>query len=295
MISVLKIKYETWWAPSLPANASAIMRIILFSFALFWIPKPNFIENLYTDVYWQPVGFFKIFNGPFLTERGLTYLFYGWRIFGFLALLGLCYRITAPTAVLLVLVCTGYDYNFGHVYHSYHVILLNLLFLSLCPANEGLSLDRFIFKLTPKVSWYHGFCLRLQMVHIVFVLFINGYKKFAAGGIDWALSDNLLFHLMRIPGLRPSTWFLMTNHPDVISFSASVVLFFQLTSPIVLFLPRLGLLYAPIWMSFHFGVTWIIGGHMSFWSQIPCYLAFLVFLFYFLKMNRGETTEIMRP
>ena len=270
--------WETFWMPELSSKNLALVRVLMFLGALILVQRPDFNEGLYQAKFWKPIGFFKLFSGPLLSKESFYLIWNVWLVFGVLATLGLFYRLSAVVAALSLMFIIGYNYNFGHVYHSYHVISLNLLIIALFPASNSWSIDAlFKRKQITKKAWFYGLPIKLCMFHIVYVMTSNAVQKLYYSGSAWIFSDNLLLQTKYIPGLKEETKFLMVNYPSLFMVFAGVVIFIQLFSFLSLIRPSIGLVFAVLWACFHFGVSFVMGGHTSFFSQIAAYSVFLVY------------------
>jgi hypothetical protein len=270
--------WEIFWLPELSSKNLALVRGLMFLGALILVQRPDFNEGLYQAKFWKPIGFFNIFSGPLLSRESFYLIWNVWLFSGVMATLGLFYRLSGPVASLSLMFIIGYDYNFGHVYHSYHVISLNLLIIAFFPASNSWSLDSlFIRKQKSGKAWFYGLPIRLCMFHIVYVMTSNAVQKLYYSGFSWVFSDNLLLQTKYIPGLKEETKFLMVNYPSLFILFAGVVIFIQLFSFLSLLRPSIGLVFSILWASFHFGVSFVMGGHTSFFSQIAAYSVFLVY------------------
>jgi hypothetical protein len=179
-----------------------------------------------------------------------------------LASIGVLFRVTSKLATIFTIFYLGYNYNFGHVYHGYHLYLGTLIILSFAPK----SADN-------KNSWH----LSLVKSWIVYVMFITGVQKLYYGeGIYWAFSDNLYIKVLTLFNHTSFAKWILNSNLIVSQIFAFFSLFIvELFSPLSIINKKLGILYFFIWCSFHVFVTLTFGGHLSFYSQIFIYTAFL--------------------
>lgn len=272
--------WKSFWAPNIDGSSLGAFRVFYFLMGTLMIGKIRFDKYLYTEEHWAPVGIFRIFNGPFLTESNYDLIYTIWLVAAVLSALGLCYRFSSIVALASLMTVVGYDYNFGHVHHSAHIYIFAGLVLTFSPAGHFFSIDNIFRKnLSPLDSWAAGLTMRLIMVHVVWIMMTNACAKLYHSGLEWIFSDNLLFQVFYIMNVPHRTEWMMTNVPWIFQILAGVTIFLQASSFVALANKYTAGFYIVGWSCFHFGITLVMGGHTAFYSQIVVYMCFMFFFF----------------
>jgi hypothetical protein len=272
-----------FWTPSVHPTGLAIARIIVFTGACFLVNSIYLDSSLNKMQYWDPVSFYQIFSGPFLTVDSLLWLWRLCQALLILAALGGLFPISGPASALLFLLLSGYKFNFGKVHHSDQILAMSLLILAFSPAHSRLSLDNF-FKKTPEKSlWKYGFPLRLIMFHVAFVMTLNGVLKLWHSGLRWIFSDNLALQLFYLPILPQTTQWLLENAPFVFTIAAGFTVLIESLSFLAFWNLYSALVFFLCWSLFHIGVHFVMGGHTDFFTQILSYSVFPLFFIYRIK------------
>ena len=177
----------------------------------------------------------------------------------------------AATAVALFL---GYKYNFVRMYHSYHMYVMVLIIISLGHAADVYSLKRLKNNIK---HWQYHWPVQLSKLYVVYVYFICGVEKLYFRGVDWAFSDNLYLIIFG----TPQEAFLKDWILDQPLWVAQALAFWslfvcELFAPLSLINRYWGYCYWLIWLSFHLGVTFTLGGHSRFFSQLVAASVFLL-------------------
>lgn len=245
-----------WFESADPATWPALRFLLFFGGTLFLFLVPSVHPaGFYAN--WDPISFYRFLPGP-LGETTLLVLRWTWLIAGLCAGLGWGYRWTSWICFAAGTIYLGHDYNFGFVYHSYHMYVLSLGIMAL--SRPG---DRWA------VQWVKAY--------VVYVMFLCGLQKlYFGGGFGWAFSDAFYLRLFTNPQ-KPFLTRWALEQPLFVSqiLAGFALVVVELAAPLAFLGRRLGVFYFFIWSVFHFFVHWTYGGHTQFFSQIFCYAAFL--------------------
>lgn len=181
-----------------------------------------------------------------------------------LAAFGLLSPWTAILSFISMLLCYGHALGFGKVFHSYHLMVgaAGILCLAGSSSNRGSGLS-------------HGWVIQLIKFYTVWIYFICGLSKVISGGVTWFLSDNLYLILLARPSLGPLGPYFLEVDSFFQQTTALIVVLIEVLSPLALVSRNWGYLFFALWIIFHTGVSLIMGGHLTFFSQILVATVFL--------------------
>lgn len=126
-------------------------------------------------------------------------------VFCVLAAMGLFTRASLIFSALILLYVLGVPNFFGKVNHTHFMVWIPA-FLAFAPAGEVWSLDS-VFRRRRGVSphtdphFRYGIPMRLIFLQLGMIYFFSAIGKLWFSGLDWALSDNLVY-LMRLEWLE---------------------------------------------------------------------------------------------
>lgn len=228
---------------------------------------PTYIIHNYSDKVieptqrWLPISFYTLLD----TVPPIEIIIYIKWISYFLSILAACgvfFNITSKFATILTIIFLGFKYNFGYVYHSYHIYIGVLIILSFAPKGTKNQKD-----------WH----IEMVKYWVVYAMTLTGLQKlYYGGGLDWALSDNLYIRILTL--LRHTDFAKWILNSDILVsqfFALYSLLVAELLSFLSLTSRKLGILYFFIWTSFHLFVSFTFGGHKMFYTQVFVYTAFL--------------------
>lgn len=238
-----------------------IFRFIIFALAPTYIIQRYASKVIDPTQRWTPISFYTLLETP----PPIEYIFYiKWASYfiSLLAACGILFSISSKLATILTIVFLGFKYNFGHVYHSYHLYLGAMIILSFAPKCSNNKRD-----------WH----LEMVKYWVVYVMSLTGLQKlYYGGGFQWALSDNLYIRILIL--LRHTNFAKWILNSDIIisqMFALFSLLVTELLSSLSLINKKIGVLFFIIWTSFHIFVTLTFGGHKMFYTQVFVYTAFL--------------------
>lgn len=277
MIKALKVKVFKMFSKYFFKEASpyplAILRIILFSFAIYFLTTSykTSLEFLCTE--WSPYGVFKILQIP-CSEIAYNLIFIFGIVGSVFAILGVFYRPMAIIGAFSVMLFLGYRYNLIRMYHGYHVYVMVLFIVSLSQACNVLSLKK---TKSEDLHWKYNWPIAMCKLYVVYVYFICGIEKLYFRGLDWVFSDSL-YLVMFVNPQEASLKMWILDQPLWVSQALAFWSLFvcELMAPLALLNKCWGYSYWFIWLSFHMGVHITLGGHKSFFSQLVAASVFLI-------------------
>ncbi|HLL21594.1 MAG TPA: HTTM domain-containing protein [Kofleriaceae bacterium] len=272
-------RLASWWFTPAPAERLAALRIAIGAYAFFYL-WTRFGELL--AVARLPVGNFKpvgvtVWSGHvphavFVALVAVTMI----ALAGFV--LGAGYRFVAPIAAVGLLCVTTYRSSWGMVFHTENLLVLHVAALSLAPAADAWSIDRWRGWVHPCAAGY-GWAIKLLVALTACTYVLAGIAKLRIAGLDW-IDGEQLRNQIAIDNLRKAllgdaiaplaTAFL--EHPSGFTAFSALTLVLELGAPIALTGGRLARLWVLAVWGFHAGVVLL----MNIWFLYP--LSFVAFL-----------------
>lgn len=192
--------------------------------------------------------------------------------------IGILTRLSTACSFVLALLLLGLPNNFGKVHHpdALAVLVLGIMAASRCGA--AFSLDRVAGRfrgLDVNEEPNGEFQWPVRAVWIVFaiVFFAAGVSKLRHSGIEWMISDNLKYQLIRhhVSHEPVVEWGLsVAASPLMCSYLAVSSVLFELLAPAALFSRRARLLIVPGLFCMQIGI-WLFMG-VAFKTYLICYL-----------------------
>jgi hypothetical protein len=274
--------FERYWFASAPATRLATLRILLGSFALFYLV---FGFGVLTDVdrfgalHFVPVGVVRVLSHPLphgvtvsitLCAVGLAVAF----------VLGFRYRVVGPSFALCLLWVTSYRNSWGMLFHTENLLALHLLVLGVAPAADALSLDA-RGSTEPAADGAYGWPLRAMTWTTVIAYVLAGAAKLKLAGPAWA-GGELLRAQIAYDNLRKIE--LGSNYSELgaelVAYSAPFVVLSWLTlalelgAPLALFGRRLAASWVVAAWLFHVGVLLLMAIPFPYQLSLVAYAAF---------------------
>jgi hypothetical protein len=171
-----------------PAARLRIVTVLTFGYAAAWLIIRCFyirdVTRLPTRRF-AGVGLFEVVGAP---PSGLVVLVI-WLlgVAGCVAVvIGRGVRVAAPIAAAAVWVIATLTSSYGQVFHTEHLLVLQLGVLAAAAVLEPVASD---------ATMTSGWPLRLSMAIVVAVYVVAGIAKLRYGGIDWLTGDVLRSHV----------------------------------------------------------------------------------------------------
>ena len=273
----LQLKIYNFFFQEIDSRHISLFRIVIYLNAIIFLFDHSYALSNETYMHpWRPVGIFKALPRA-LTDAELYLIHVFWKISIIFSLIGLKTQFFTKLSFVTGLFVLGYQYNFSNLYHGLHLYIMTLGVLAFSDSGKALSVDSLLSKTKPHKSWKYCWPLRAIQVYTVSIFFYSGLEKVSYSGLSWALSDNFYLITFLNPGISPFAENLLKLGPEIFSaLSIFVLLVIELLSPLALLHWQLSVLYVFLWISFHIGITLIFQDHLSFYSQFPCFMAFLI-------------------
>jgi hypothetical protein len=193
-------------------------------------------------------------------------------------ILGAGFRYAAPVAAIGLLFVTTYRNSWGMVFHTENLLVLHVAALSLSPAADAWSIDRWRGWTRPHDAGY-GWAIKLLVALAAATYMLAGIAKLRIAGIDW-IDGELLRNQIAIDNLRKAllgdaiaplaTEFL--EHPQLFTAFSALTIVLEVGAPLALIGGWVGRIWALAVWGFHLGVVLL----MNIWFLYP--LVFVAFL-----------------
>jgi len=193
---------------------------------------------------WKPISFFEIFHLRPFEPRVLGALDSAFVVLAVLCLFGVLTRITTVLCILVALYLVGLTNDFGKVSHGWSATIVMMTVFTFTRAGDKWSVDallrRFVLKRplpVPERSGEYTWPIRAAWLVVTLMYFSAGLSKLHHSGIQWALSDNLRWLLIRHqyshhPPTKLGLW--VANHEDLSRALGCMSLGLELAAPLML-------------------------------------------------------------
>jgi predicted DCC family thiol-disulfide oxidoreductase YuxK len=267
-----------------PLNV-AVFRIVVFVLLAVSVKKEELLwfASLPAELIVPPWGAGWLISSipaisPF-TVKVLSTLF---QIFCVAAAIGFFTRISAWAAFFLGIIVLGIPQFYGKVDHHHHLLWFAAL-LGAGRSADMISLDACIAAWRrgknepvemPVTARIYGLPLRFTWLLMGLIYFFAGFWKLAGCGLDWALTDNVKYH-MYAKWVEMNSWtpfFRMDHYPILYKMSGIGTLVFEMGFIFLIFQDRLRLFAAGAGLAFHQLTFQFM--RISFARLQFCYVAF---------------------
>lgn len=254
-----------WLFTPVPAGRLAVFRTLAYLYIPLDMVKVTPWVLRHKDVpgeLYQPLRIGRLAELPVPTERVVTGLALALVVSALVGATGRAPRLWGWLVAALYFEWMVVAMSYGKVDHDRFAFLVALFAIATVgPARWG----------DPTPNEKAGWALRITQLGVVVTYFLAAFAKFRYGGLAWLTGATLTRAVIR-RGTIFSDW--MLDVPDVLVAMQFFIVAFELTSPIVLFLPErqqrrvVGLLYL-----FHIGTYAAIT--IAFWPHLVAMAAFL--------------------
>ncbi len=150
---------------------------------------------------------------------------------------------------------------------------LMLLFLSLSPCGEALSLDH-RFRFSRRLHSGAGWPIKLTAVLVCMVYLSAAWAKWRTSGLSWTNGYTLVYILMQgIDYFKNPLAVYLLPHFNVLRTLSWVVLLFESTFLLVMIYPSLKWLYLPLGLIIHLSIKIFL--YPAFSLLCACYIVFV--------------------
>jgi hypothetical protein len=169
-------------------------------------------------------------------------------------------RLAFALAWLCYLVLAGIRGSRGKVLHNDLLLLWVAVPFLLAPVEVALT-DR-----TPRRIL--GWPIRSAIAIAAVVYFLAGYHKLRRSGLDWAIGDNVRYVMLWGPAIGQAKWHSLARwvaeHDWASRATGTLVLTFELSFPLALFVRRLLPVYALVAVALHVTTYLFLG--LDYWA-----------------------------
>jgi hypothetical protein len=211
------------------------------------------------------------------------------------AMLGAFTRWTVPLATLLGLWVYGLPQFDGKVDHSAHHLIWFATLLSVAPCGHALSIDALrsawrnpdsSSRVLRRESRLYALPMRFVWLLLGIIYFFPGVWKLWSCGLDWALTDNLKYHLYfkwaELGGWTPS--FRIDSYPLLYRAAGLATIVFEVGFIFCIFTARGRTIALVAGIGFHRSVSAFM--RIAFWPLEWCYIALVDWHRLFRKVGK---------
>jgi hypothetical protein len=267
-----------WFAPSAPSNLG-LCRVVFFGMMVVLALLTQ--SSLWADApaaFWMPITLFKHLGIRAASAETLAWLDRIWLVSLVLSCVGLFTRSSTAVAFIVGAYLLGLPHSFGKTHHSDAILLLTLCVLAFSRCGDSWSLDRMLATRrggptgSRDASSEYTWPIHLVWALMAIVFFSAGVSKVRESGLDWILSDNLRYTLLRHHYSHVALIELAPVIAQSLAFTklmaaGSVAL--ELSAPLALFSRRLRLVIVPSLLLLQTGI-WLLMG-VSFAQYLAAY------------------------
>ncbi len=272
-----------WFEPSSPSNLGLCRMIFFGMMAVLYRHIHSSSWTAVPDVLWMPIELFDVLSLPVLPAATLWWLDRVWLASLILSCLGLVTRWSTALALLSGAYLLGLPHNFGKTHHSDAILLLILGVMALSRCGDAWSLDRMIWRRSararrlevqpPRPSGEYTWPVRLVWALMALVFLSAGVSKLRQSGLEWILSSNLRFQLLRHQyshGAPDGLALVLAQHLFLTKAMAAGSVALELSAPLALFSRRLRLVIVPSLLLLQTGIWAFMG--VSFAQYLAAYI-----------------------
>jgi hypothetical protein len=234
---------DLWFEPVSPLNLG-LCRVLFFGGVfLFYLPQDLSAWATVSEVFWKPIGLFRILHLGVLPEEPMKILEYLWKTALALSSIGLFTRVSIAASFFLGVYLIGLPHNFGKVHHDDALLIFIFGIMALSKCGDSCSLDRLRRKksLVSAPSPEYAWPVRTVWLVLALIFFSAGWAKIRQSGMEWIFSDTfrylLIQHNYYLSDHDPLTsWGLaVAQYPRVCQLLAAATIAFETTYPLALF------------------------------------------------------------
>jgi hypothetical protein len=267
-----------------PPERLATVRFLTGAFAViyFIVRGPVMADFRHAPGVFSSVGIASVLSTPL--PAAVPFVIYLLTLAAGVAFtLGARFRFTGPLFALLALWLTSYRNSWGMIFHNDNLLIMHLIVLGCCDAAAALSLDaraRGAVAEAPRFGWP----LRLISILTALAYVLAGIAKLKGTGLSW-VDGEVLRNYIAYDALRklqigsfasPLASYLVQVEWPFAALSV-LTLSLELIGPVMIWQPRLALVWALGVWGFHVGVLFSMAiafpypvSGIAFASLFPC-------------------------
>ena len=255
MVQQLTDRWMAFWFSPCSAAGLGLCRMLFFGgLCVFYLPADFAAWGALPEVFWMPIGTFRVAHVPPPTVAVVAVLQVIWKGALLLSTVGLRTRPAVWVSFLLGFYLLGLPHNFGKTHHTDALIVIILGILALARSGDSWSIDQFFQRRRSSTapgrivaSGEYAWPIRAAQVALCLVFFAAGFTKLSRSGLAWVFSDNLATAIIKqnyhLSDVTPLTeWGLdLAASPWMSRGLAAVTLILELGYPLALIgkVPRL--------------------------------------------------------
>lgn len=283
-------KLNSFWFTAIAPERIAIVRIITGLFSLWYLTtRFSMMQRIAksSTSKFEPVGIVSFLESPLSIEL-FNWILYVTLVLNVLYIIGLKYRFIGPAFGLAFLVVMCYRNSWGMVYHNYNILVLHIFVIGMVAAADKLSVDAWLKGKKVKNShnendWQYGWPIRLLSSITVGSYILAGLAK-VMGELTWGWIDgSAMRSQVAVDALRKemfggaATPLFEFLYPYTILFTIMgiVSLVLELGAFIALTNKHIGIVWALVTCSMHWGILFIMG------IDFPYHYSGIIFLSFF--------------
>ena len=274
---------DRFWFASAPASRLAILRILVGSYALYYVGTryEMLVKIAESSVsLFKPVGVVSLFEKP-IPPTAFQALVIITLVANMGFIIGWKHRYVGPLFAALLLCTFCYRNSWSMIYHSHNVLVLHVIILGLTPAADAFSVDSFSRRRLATQgesvpgSWWeqilaggsqYGWPIQLMCTVTVITYFLAGVAK-VASPMSWSWAGGeVLRSQIAVDAMRKEL-FGSSASPLIYSLYDQLLLFtlmgigtllLELGAPVAILNKRLGRLWAINAFLMHWGIFFIM-------------------------------------
>ena len=284
-----------WMYPSTAFNLAVFRIVVVSQLCLFNFEPALGLAGMPPEGMTIPVGWKWL--APLLppSPEFLSNSVWVYRVLSVMALLGVATTFSMCSLVLVSLFVLLGPQLVGKLSHYHHLWLMTAI-LAMFPCGDALSIDSWVLRrwgrnIDPherRTTYGRPFVYAWMTMAAMY--FFPGVWKFVAGGMAWALSDNLLLKIrlkMFETGLEPAI--PLYEFPVMCQFGGLTAILFEIGFPLAILFPFWRKFAAVVGVGFHEMVRLTM--QISFTSLEVMYASFIDWSSFF-PANRGKVALV---
>jgi hypothetical protein len=267
-----------WFEPGV-ALTLGVCRVLFFGMLFFWMLPHDFSPwGGYSRVFWMPIWLFETLRLPPFSVQTLAWMQAAWKVSLLLSAVGLFARPAMLTAFVLGTYLMGLPHNFGQTQHFDTLVVFATGVLAASRAADACSLDALWLRRRRVLEphWEYTWPIRFVWVAMSLIFCAAGISKLRHSGLEWILSDNMSWLLLRqqyhlSDGEPLTTWGIwVANHPWIVRSMAATSVAVETAFPLALFSRAARFVLVPSGLAFLIGIRLLMGP--TFEQFMMCYV-----------------------
>lgn len=289
MKRILQTIENHWFSPVVPERL-AILRIATGCFSLWYlIARFDMLQRLGRSEasLYEPVGLAKLLSTPMSPDlfNMLLWLTIGLNI---AYIIGWKFRWTGPAFAVTLLFFMCYRNSWSMIYHNYNALIIHVFIIGFVAAADAISIDAWVSKgshwrAKMGANWRYGWAIKLISAGTIATYVLSGLAKIF-GDLAWAwVSGSAMRSQVAVDALRKEMLGGTANplfewlypHTEIFLVMGIGTMILELAAPLALFHKKIGVIWALLACSMHWGIYFIMG------IDFPYHMSGFVFLSFF--------------